>query len=320
MLILYSGNTFAGELPSRDGSGSKSNPAQDKKAETAMGRHLTKSDTLSTLLNHPAFRGFSQYILPQGRYRNEEMPLGNIATLLPYHSHVNAENALVCINKMIDLISKGDKIFHDIGRSGAGLFFFKGKPGAPFAIICPGGGFSYVGSIHEGFPHALALSAKGYHAFVIHYRTGNAFAACEDLAAGIEYIFRHKDELQLDTGGYSIWGSSAGARMAAYLGSHGTKAFGAADLPRPATVVMAYTGHREYTTMNPPTYAVVGSRDFIADPELMHGRVKALQASGIKAEFHLFPALQHGFGLGTGTSAEGWIDDAVRFWEENRTR
>jgi hypothetical protein len=27
------------------------------------------------------------------------------------------------------------------------------------------------------------------------------------------------------------------------------------------------------------------------------------------------PGLGHGFGLGTGTAAQGWIDDAVRFWE-----
>jgi len=26
--------------------------------------------------------------------------------------------------------------------------------------------------------------------------------------------------------------------------------------------------------------------------------------------------LGHGFGLGTGTNAEGWIDEAVRFWEK----
>ena len=27
--------------------------------------------------------------------------------------------------------------------------------------------------------------------------------------------------------------------------------------------------------------------------------------------------LPHGFGLGTGTVAEGWIDQAIAFWEEN---
>lgn len=28
-----------------------------------------------------------------------------------------------------------------------------------------------------------------------------------------------------------------------------------------------------------------------------------------------YEGLLHGFGLGTGTVAEGWIDDAVKFWE-----
>ena len=58
----------------------------------------------------------------------------------------------------------------DLLRLGAGrcrAVFFRGRPGAPFAVICPGGGFSYVGSIHEGFPHALALSRMGYNAFVV---------------------------------------------------------------------------------------------------------------------------------------------------------
>ena len=50
----------------------------------------------------------------------------------------------------------------------------------------------------------------------------------------------------------------------------------------------------------------------------MRRRTEALQAIGIPAEFHLYPNLRHGFGLGIGTSAEGWIDGAVRFWKENR--
>jgi hypothetical protein len=33
-------------------------------------------------------------------------------------------------------------------------------------------------------------------------------------------------------------------------------------------------------------------------------------------EYHKYKNLGHGFGAGTGTSAEGWITDAVRFWEK----
>ena len=294
-------------------------PSGDKKIPVSeIKEHLTIHSTIADVLTHPAFDGFSRYILPLEWGYDADMQLSNVSQLLPYHNYIDAERCVGYINQMIDSVATGRRIYYDLGREDAGLFFFRGRPGAPFAVICPGGGFSYVGSIHEGFPHALVLSQMGYNVFVIQYQTGSAQIACEDLAAGIEYIFRHATELQVDTAGYSVWGSSAGARMAAYIGSYGTAAFGVAQLPHPSTVVMAYTGHSEYTRQDPPTYAVVGSNDVIANPNTMCRRTEALQAIGIPAEFHLYPNLRHGFGLGIDTSAEGWIDGAVRFWEENR--
>ena len=41
-----------------------------------------------------------------------------------------------------------------------------------------------------------------------------------------------------------------------------------------------------------------------------------MKALGIETEFHKYSGLGHGFGLGNGTVAEGWIDDAVAFWEK----
>jgi acetyl esterase/lipase len=49
----------------------------------------------------------------------------------------------------------------------------------------------------------------------------------------------------------------------------------------------------------------------------MEQRVNALKSAGIDTEFHKYPNLSHGFGLGTGTVAEGWINNAVRFWEKH---
>jgi acetyl esterase/lipase len=49
----------------------------------------------------------------------------------------------------------------------------------------------------------------------------------------------------------------------------------------------------------------------------MKSRLDAMAAAGIPTEFHSYQGLPHGFGLGTGTVAEGWIEDAVRFWETN---
>lgn len=90
--------------------------------------------------------------------------------------------AMESINTMIDYVHDGNKLLYDIysdaerqadlHKNNTGLFFFRGEPGKPFAIVCPGGVFSYVGTIHEGFPLAIALSKMGYNAFSIQYRTG----------------------------------------------------------------------------------------------------------------------------------------------------
>jgi acetyl esterase/lipase len=48
----------------------------------------------------------------------------------------------------------------------------------------------------------------------------------------------------------------------------------------------------------------------------MERRINALKAAGIDTEFHSYPNLGHGFGLGIGTIAEDWINDAVAFWEK----
>ena len=298
----------------------------------SKGRHLGVDDRIRDILGHPAFGGFGRLILPwDDRAYDEDMRLGDIASLLPYHSHVDAKAAVSALNRMIDDVNSGETVFYDFyteaqkheqpARENTGLFFFRGKPGAPFAIICPGGGFSYVGSVHEGFPHALEISGKGYNAFVLKYRTGHGGAvATQDLAAAISYIFNNAETLGVGTAGYSLWGSSAGARMAAAIGTHGPAAFGGDDLPRPSAIVMAYTGHSGHSSDDPPTFAVVGERDGIAPPATMERRVAALREAGTQVEYRKYRDLGHGFGLGTGTSAAGWTGDAIRFWESFMAR
>ena len=154
----------------------------------------------------------------------------------------------------------------------------------------------------------------GYNAFALIYRPGWD-TACEDLARAISFIFENAEELQVDTNCYSLWGGSAGARMAAYLGTYGPTYFGEDHLPRPGTVVMQYTGHSEYSEQDPPTYACCGTSDGIANWRTMKARLDAMSAAGIPTEFHSYEGLSHGFGLGTGTVAEGWLSDAVDFWE-----
>jgi len=47
----------------------------------------------------------------------------------------------------------------------------------------------------------------------------------------------------------------------------------------------------------------------------MERRVVALRRLGTVVEYRKYKGVGRGFGLGTGTTAEGWIGDAVRCWE-----
>ncbi len=314
-----SGRPLVGEAASN-----KNQPAMQVQSS-----HLTVNSTIGEVIAHPAFAGFGRFLLPwDNRKPDGNMQLREISALLPYHSEVNPSEVVTSLNRVIDDANGGDRIFYDFyteaqknaepTKRNAGLFFFRGKPGAPFAIVCPGGGFAYVASLHEGLPYAAEISRSGYNAFVLKYRAGiGGASATQDLAVALSYVFENAKALRIETGNYSLWGSSAGARMAASIGTHGAAFYGGDDLPRPSVVVMAYTAHPEVGPNEPPTFAVVGEQDGIAQPYVMEQRISALRKAGTPVEFHRFRNLGHGFGLGTVSSAGGWVASAIQFWKRS---
>ena len=286
------------------------------------GGEYTAESRIDDVMTDPAFGGYGRLLFPVEREHMSGDTLGSLG--LTWYSYIDPDETVEIVNTLRERAAAGDTVFYDIytvdekaadpDKADTGLFFFRGDEGAPFAVCSAGGAFAYVGAMQDSFPHALELSKRGYNAFALIYRPG-AQTACEDLARAISFIFANADELGVSTECYSLWGGSAGARMAAWLGSYGPAAFGGDDLPRPGAVIMQYTGHTDYTEDDPPTFACVGDSDWIADWRAMQRRIQRLDALGIPTEFHCYAGLGHGFGLGTGTAAEGWIDDAVEFWE-----
>ena len=278
---------------------------------------------IDEVIAYPGFGDWGRLIFPvdEGYYSGTTLK----DLRLTWYSNIQPVKTVEIVNYFREKADAGETVFYDIytdaeknadpWKADTGLFFFKGQPGAKFAICNAGGGFAYVGAMHDSFPHALELSRKGYNAFALIYRPG-AQTACEDLARAIAFIHEHAEELEVDVSDYSLWGGSAGARMAAWLGSYGTAAFGEAEYARPGAVIMQYTGLSEVYGNEPPTYNCVGTRDGIASYRTMERRIAAIQANGTDAMIEVFPGLSHGFGLGTGTVAEGWIDNAVVFWEK----
>lgn len=288
----------------------------------AMIDFFTVDTAISDVTGDPVFGDYGRLIFPVDDWYYSGDTLGDL--YLTYYSNIDANETVEIANYMKEHAASGDTIFYDIyteaekaadpEKEDTGLFFFKGTPGERFAVCNAGGAFAYVGAMQDSFPHALELSKQGYNAFALIYRP-DAQTACEDLARAIQFIFEHAEELEVNTEGYSLWGGSAGARMAAWVGSYGTAAFGTDDLPQPAAVIMQYTGLSEYSEDDPATFVTVGESDGIANWRVMKARLDGMSAMGIDTEFHSYPGLSHGFGLGTGTVAEGWIDEAIAFWQ-----
>lgn len=326
-----SGNTknSSSDVGNPDSAQEQIQPQSDREeisVQTAS-EFYTKDTSISDVMNDPVFGDYGRLIFPvnSGYYSGDT--LGDLS--LTWYSHIDADKTVEIANYLKSHAGAGNTIFYDIyteeekaadpEKENTGLFFFKGTPGEKFAVVSAGGGFAYVAAMHDSFPHALELSKKGYNAFALIYRPGWD-TAVEDLARAISFIFEHAEELEIDTDCYSLWGGSAGGRMTAYLASYGPAAFGGDELPRPGTAVIQYTGHSEYTQNDPPTYSCVGDRDGIASWRTMQNRLNAMSTFGIDTEFHVYEGLGHGFGLGTGTVAEGWIDDAVAFWEKQMNK
>ena len=282
-----------------------------------------KETTILEVIDDPVFDGYGRLLFPvDGRYYQGNT-LGNLQ--LTWYNNIDSDKTVEIVNYLKTQVLNGERIFYDIyseeekkkdpRKKDTGLFYFKGKPGKRFAICNAGGGFAYVGAMHDSFPHALGLSKKGDHAFALIYRPG-ARTACEDLARAISFVFKYAKELQINTSSYSLWGGSAGARIAAYLGSYGPTYFLGNELPRPKAIIMQYTGHDEYFKHDPATFVCVGKNDGIVSWYTMRNRIQAMEKLAIDTEFHAYEGLRHGFGLGKGTIAEGWINQAISFWEK----
>lgn len=295
-------------------------------AYSSQAAAFTAESTVGEVVADPAFRHFGRLLFPVDRKVPEDMSLAEASnsSIYLWYNNIRPDKTVEILNHLKSRADSGQPIFYSIyseeeieadpSKADTGLFYFGGEEGQPFAIMNAGGGFMYVGAMHDSFPHALEASKLGYNSFALIYRPDDPYS---DLAKAIEYICDHAGELDVDAEHYSLWGGSAGARMAAALGNadHLYQLTGRRDIPQADAVIMQYTGYSAYSGADAPTYACVGTSDGIASWRTMQTRLERLESLGIPAEFHSYDGLPHGFGIGTGSIAEGWLDDAVAFWE-----
>lgn len=294
---------------------------------------ILPNDSIRDIMEHPAFEGRGRLLFPwdgEERYR-DDMTMYDMPSLHLWHTNMDVLQMTDGVNRMIDDRNMGKQVLYDIytekeraadiSKRNTGLFFFRGKPGAPFAVVCPGGGFCYVGSLHEGFPVAAEISRLGYNAFVLKYRTGlRAKDVGNDLIAAVAFIRENAVSLGVDRENYSLWGGSAGARLCTYVTYEGKAGLRPENKLHPAANIIAYTYfdyNPRFTAGDPAGFFIVGTRDWLVPVEAVKKDAAGLKRAGADVELHTPKNAEHGFGVGNGTSAEGWIQKAVSFWEKH---
>lgn len=124
---------------------------------------------ISDVINDPAFEDYGRLIFPvnSGYYSGDT--LGELE--LTWYNNIAPDKTVEIANYMKSRAENGDIIFYDIytdeektadpAKEDTGLFFFKGNPGERFAVCNAGGGFAYVGAMHDSFPPRFGIIQNG---------------------------------------------------------------------------------------------------------------------------------------------------------------
>lgn len=303
--------------------------------------HITPDTSLNYLANSPAFDGYADMVSPLVPNGPAALagPLA-LRAIMPYMEPWNLDDTVRGINFLIDQVNAHGEVYFPVydeadieaepSKAAAGLLFFPGAPGAPFAMVIPGGGFQALAGSQEAFPYAQRLHEDGYNVFVLHYRVGfpkgdgpevmdqRVALASDDLLHAMKLIDSRKAEWNVSFDGYSVWGSSAGGTLALQWGSELPVGASANGLPPPSAIITAYPAAWTWpgaTAASPALYVTTAVDDPLIPVADIDAVVQAMKEANRPVEYQRNDTGGHGYGLGSGRDAQGWIDKAIAFWK-----
>ncbi len=225
----------------------------------------------------------------------------------------------------------------------------------PFILLVPGGGFVNVWNLTEGWPVAQHFNELGYHVFILTYQVcveAAAVRAMDDIARAMEIIHARREAFHLDPGNYITCGFSAGGYLVCLWNTErGFSRFGIRK-PQACFPVYPVTSYRlmnaeewgagedkdefarssagctmqeacnscfeipDHAEGFPPTALFLAAGDDLVDPEHSRKLAEALRNAQIPCRLEIGPTGGHGFADGTGMCMEGWIERAIRWYEE----
>ncbi len=201
------------------------------------------------------------------------------------------------------------------------LYSPKGNNTGAAVVVFPGGGYQILAIDLEGTEVCDWLTSSGITCVLLKYRVPNtgpypkSNAALEDAQRAVGLVRQHAAEWKIDPHRVGVLGFSAGAHLAAALGTHYDKRLyppvDAADQLscRPDFAFILYPGYlanaeKDFaaneeihpTADNPPSFILQAENDPV---HIENSTVYFLQLKNAKvpAELHIYAEGGHGFGL-----------------------
>ena len=89
--------------------------------------------------------------------------------------------------------------------------------------------------------------------------------------------------------------------------------------PEPTDQEIALTSiEKQITADYPATFLWWGDRDSTVDPRNSMQLRQRLEEAGVPCLCREYAGVDHGVGIGRGLPCEGWFEDAVAFWMQQR--
>jgi acetyl esterase/lipase len=175
----------------------------------------------------------------------------------------------------------------------------------PAILIFPGGGYTHLAIVKEGYKIAKWLNDNGIAAFVLKYRL-NMEDALEDAQRALSYVRTNAKQFGINPDKIGVMGFSAGGHLAVNLSTHFIKNIMNDNIDsvscKPDFQILVYgylidTFLKDLTKDNPPAFLVHAADDQRVNVELSVNYFLALKKLGVPVEMHIYEQGKHGFAL-----------------------
>lgn len=190
----------------------------------------------------------------------------------------------------------------------------------PYVLLLAGGGFQSVCTPMESLPVAAAFNDLGYTAFCLTYRVSGKMGEkpdtiAEDIGRAVDFITENAEEFHVETSNYLIGGFSAGG-MAISEWCNPETGYQKYRSEKPAAACFLYGLNEGYgNKIDVPAFIRYCNDDEYFTEDGFDFFEREISERGFATNYKKVNCL-HGFGLGSGTEADGWVQEAESFWKD----